>query len=722
MARPRRVPPTGGIFSPTDDVLEVGARGAGSRALTAAGDRVTERRSQNYQRLNQRWQTEALTFYDTSGECWYAAQFYARAISKLRLYAAKVGENGEIEEIEIPVEEDEPEDETVEEEESGEEVEEEEEAEETEGVVAAVGDEGAEDEEDEPEEKKDTRPPGLADKPKELSPDDQAALDAVARIRDTSGGRSQLLGAWARLMFLTGETYLTVTQNPDTDEEVWECLSSDELRLAPGRGYVRWAAPSVPPEELDNVPDDQFEPLTKTGRKTAVVYRLWRRHPRYSMLADAPMRATLSLFEELQLLQLAVRARARSRLSGAGILCVPQEIIMANLPTGSENDPSKSPIMERLQRAATAAIQNPGSASAVVPIVIQGPSEHLKELRWVGIGNPMEKYEEQGLRTELLSRIAIGLDFPKEQLLGMGDANHWTAWLVDDQTWSAHLQPMANLLVEDLTGVYLQPMLKAQGVEDYASYVIGYDAAEVINHPDRNKDAHEMRKQGAIGDGTWREVGGFTDADAMSEEEYLIWLALQFKDAQMLPERFRPEKPEPPPQLLPPGLGGELPFGQDDPDEAVEGQPPAEGDQRAAVAAQQNGGLQASAYVSELSGVARATVRRARELAGSRIRTKVRKDENLNTLVNDKLRETANALVASTVGVEMLADAHIGSPRELVAGAGDGFGDIAAEFGLDPAVGRRIGVMLEDHAAKTLFEVNPAPVPPRLRAYLERVL
>lgn len=662
MARARRAAANGGLFAPDDIPLKPGKNG-----LTASGERVTDRRSQEYRRLNQQWQGEALSFYETSGECWYAAQFYARSISKLRLYAAKVDEDGEMREIEIP-------------------------------------------KEVEPGERKD----GESAPAEQLSESDQAAIDAVARIKDSSGGRGQLLASWARLMFLTGETYLTVTENPDTEEEVWEALSSDELRLAPGRGYVRYAAPSATPEELLNAPDDDFEPLEKSDKRTAVVYRLWRRHPRYSRLADSPMRAALSLFEELQLLQLAVRARARSRLSGAGILAVPTEIVFANLPTGAEQDQTKSPIMEMLQRAATTSIQNPGSASAVVPIVIQGPAEFLKELRWISIGNAQEKYEEQGLRTELLSRIAISLDFPKEQLLGMEDSNHWTAWLVDDQTWSAHLQPMANLLVEDLTGVYLQPYLKQQQVEDWADYAIGYDAAEVINHPDRNKDAGAMYAEGELSGQTWREVAGFTDSDDMGEEEFRIYLAKTFGDPQMLPEKYRPEKPEPPA----PPIDGQAPVVPPDGEEPAEG-PPEEQDRQDVEQEQQVETVQASAYAAELSGVARATVRRARELAGNRLRTRVRKHEELEQLLASC---TNNAAVAFTLGPERCQQANLGTPHELVATAADAFEDIASEFGIDPAVGKRVGKLLEEHAAKTLFEENPPPVPPRLRAYLERVL
>jgi len=657
VARPRKLPTNGGVFFPEEDIPLV--PGADRKALTAGGQRVNPSRAEQYRRLSQLWQNEALTMYDSCGEAWYAAQFYARAIGKLRLYIAKKDEQGEVTELK-----------------------------------------------DEP---------------------DDPGVQALERIKDPSGGRSQFQAAWARLMFLTGETYLTVTENPDTEEEVWECLSSNELRLAPGRGYVRYAAPSVSPEELLTAPDDDFEPVDKGNQKTAVVYRLWRRHPSYSMLADAPMRACLTLFEELQLLQLAVRARARSRLNGAGILAVPTEIIFANMPTGAEQDQTKSPVMQLLHRAATTAIRDPGSAAAVVPIVIQGPAEHLKELRWIPIGSPNEKYEEQGLRTELISRIAIGLDFPKEQLLGVGDANHWSAWLVDDQTWSAHLQPMANLFVEDLTGVYLRPYLKKQGVENWADYTIWYDPAEVINNPDRNKDAAALYAQGELSGATWRDAGGFNDDDEPDDEEFRIALAKQFNDPQMLPEKYRPEKPEP---VMPqPSVDDLL---QDD---TAEGEPPPEKDDSAEVEEESqvdqvddktvkkngNSSVAASGYAAELAGVARATTRRARELAGSRLRTRVRKDEGLHALVAS-VPPSGTTGVAALLGMEKCSGASLGTPQELVKGAGDGFADVAAEFGVDPAIGRRIALMLEEHAAKTLFEENPPPLPPRLRAYLDRVL
>jgi len=608
--------------------------------ILAAGARVTQQSGEQFRRLIQPWQMQSLDVYDQIGEAWYAAQFYARAMSKIRIFAAEIDENGELKEIE--------------------------------------------------------------DK-------NDPAVEALDRIRDSSGGRSQFQASWGRLTFLTGETYMTVTQDDD-GFELWECLSSDEMRIAPGIGYMRYAAPSVPVEELLNAPDDDFEPVGK-GKKTAVVYRLWRRHPRFSLLADAPMRAVLPLFEELELLQQAIRARARSRLSGAGVLLIPTELTFANQPNpGEENDPKKNPVMERIQRAITLAIQQPGSATVVVPVVIQGPGEILQYVKHLRFNDPAEEYQEQATRDQIIRRIATGLDFPQEQLLGMGDANHWTGWLVDDQTWNAHLQPMAQMFVDDMTGVYLQPLLRKLGVEEWDRRAVGFDPADAINHPDRFKDATEMYKEGQINGATWREVGGFNDDNAMKDDEYLTYLALAFNNAQMLPEEFRPELPE----LAP--LEGE---GADAtvPGDGSEG-PPEEAVAQEVEAQNTNGSVTASAMAAvELTGVARATVRRAREMAGSRLRTKARKTD-LEPLIASA---TQTSLIPSLIGEARCAE-HGWTASDLVASAGEGFQDCAAEFGLDERVGRRIGLMLEQHSAKTLWESAPAPLPNQLREYLERVL
>jgi hypothetical protein len=332
------------------------ASGLGLEGLTAAGFRVTHQDSDQMRRLIQPWQARSFSYYDQIGEIWYASQFYARMMSLLRLYPAKKNAKGEWEET-----------------------------------------------------------------------DDPDAVAALERIQDPGGGREGLLSSYGRLMFIAGETYLLCSTDPDTGQEQWEMLSTDELRVQSGI-YTRYRAPSMAAEQLYEAADEDFEPLGDQ----AVVYRLWRRHPRYSMLADSPMKGVLDLCEELLILTRAVRARGRSRLAGSGILAISEDFSHAPLEATPGEDIEEDPFLRDLKNAMMAPIANEGAASQIVPLVIRGSTEAVERgIRHIQVIDPTQLYPETGLRYECVKRIALGVDMPPEILLGMTDANHWC---VDEET------------------------------------------------------------------------------------------------------------------------------------------------------------------------------------------------------------------------------------------------------------------------------------------------
>ena len=94
--------------------------------------------------------------------------------------------------------------------------------------------------------------------------------------------------------------------------------------------------------------------------RTAVGYRLWQRHPRFSMLADSTMMGVLELCEELLLLTQSVRARARSRLAGSGILLIDERIS----PPPLEAKPDARRRLTTRRRSASRTRSKPTGASA----------------------------------------------------------------------------------------------------------------------------------------------------------------------------------------------------------------------------------------------------------------------------------------------------------------------------------------------------------------------
>jgi hypothetical protein len=602
--------------------------------LTAAGQKLTQsvRRQPDLSRA--RWQEQAFYYYDVLGEIKYAAQFYSRALAKLRLFAAEFDDQGEV-------------------------------------VETA----------------------------------NEQAIEQLARVQDQGGGRSTLLATYGRLMFLVGESLLFVSKDEETDEEQWEFLSTDELRRQ-GDTYMRFRRPSLP-EEYKAASDDDFEPVADDE---AVAYRIWRRHPRYSSLPDSTMQGVLELCEEIMLLTRAVRGRARSRLAGAGILAIPDSLTQRPLDSNaSDEDPDEDPFLAELTEHMTAPIAEEGSASAVVPLVIRGPAEDLAAITHLQVIDPMQMYPETGLRMELIKRLAIGLDLPPEILLGLQDSNHWSAWQIDEQTWKAHLQPIAQYLVDDLTAAFFRPQLKQLGVSDWQRYTIAYDAAEVINHPDRTKDAKDLHDRAVLSDEALRETAGFDDDDAPSEEEVNRRIGILVRDSSLalygIPSvRSGGIEPEPGDIVSGNGTGPTSA-------ETVKG-PPAGGSD-----VPQEESVQAAAR-ARLLGAADLTMRRARERAGQRLLSLAKRDPEVRKLITGP-----TTCVASTLGAEVCA--QLGAPEavELVAGAAELFAEAVRELipALDVETAHALGVQIERHAAKTLWEAKPAPIPASFAHYVLEV-
>jgi hypothetical protein len=635
-------------------------------SLVAAGFRVRHADTDSLRRLIMPWQARSFAYYDLLGEIKYASQFYSRMLSPLRLYAAKLDENGDWVEI---------------------------------GQKKAAAS-------DEP--------------PVALSPDDQKAIDALERIQDPGGGREGLLGSYGRLMFLVGECILLCSRDPETEDEQWEMLSTDELRIV-GNVMMRFKAPSLNAQEYREPDDDDFEPV---DADYAVPYRLWKQHPRYSMWADATMQGVLDLCEELVLLTQAVRARARSRLAGPGILFIDEAITGPAPPEPLPGeDPEEDPYLARLTQAMTLPIVNEGTAGAVVPLlsrvsVPQGKT--VKDMVYhLQIMDPTQLYPETGLRQECIHRIAIGLDMPPEELEGKSDANHWTVWMIDEQTWKAHGQPIANQLINDLNASYYRAQLRADGVAEPRSYAIRYDPTAVINHPDRTADAKDLHNMVVIGDKALREATGFDEDAAPTREEQARRIGILTRDSSLAWDGTPSVKAggveTAPGQIVTPGQPPTEGTGAQSGAEVTAGPPNPETSEAAQGLSAAANGHPPALY--KIVGAADLAVLRAREAAGNRLLSLSRRHQDVLgergiDLSDVKTRDIAAALGPD--GVKQLGTTEL----ELVAYASELIRDALRLFGLtDGRIVDLIAEKIETHAARTLYEPS-APLPRTFANYV----
>lgn len=418
--------------------------------------------AQKLLRSRENWQGEAWDYFDDIGELKYGANFLANAIARLRLF---VGIRPAPEADPVPL-----------------------------------------------SKLKGPEVPGGAEQ----------AEDALARIQSPFGGHADLLRVGALNLTVAGEFFLigrtkieNAAEEPDDPSltrvaDQWEARSVDELEARADGKYL--------------LKSDGFEPDLLIDGTTAFVLRIWQSHPRFRNKPDSPVRGVRSACEELLLLEKAARALTRSRPGSAGLLLVPDELSFGPVdPSTSEGaDPKQDPLLKDLIDSMVTPIRDEDSAAAIVPMLVKGKAEFLKEMRHLSLERPFDEMIEK--RTDrALRRLAQGINLPVEVLLGMGDLNHWSAWLVDESNFKAHIEPLAATLMEGLTVGYLHAAMAADEESPIEAvdnpFVIWYDPASLVVRPNRSSDATEGVKLGAIGLKKWREVNNFEEADAPTPEE-----------------------------------------------------------------------------------------------------------------------------------------------------------------------------------------------------------
>ena len=566
--------------------------------MTASAKRIepdAPNRQQQRTTVAEPWQELAWSYYDTIGEIRYGGRYFGNALSKLRLF---VGVITDPDRPPVPVDSTD---------EAGE------------PIVA----------------------PATA----------LAAQAALARLRSPEGGLPEIQRDFGTNHFITGEAFLIGRPGTDDEPERWDLFSIDELvrdPQNPDRLGIRTSPASLGgPTAIEPLGEDAF------------ILRIWQRHPRFSDLADSSMRAVLDLCDELQILTRVIRATALSRLP-AGILKVPSDASDGPLDyTDGEGqgEGRRDQLTDDLLAHLSAPIKDEGSASGVVPFILRGERDDLAAVDLLTFDRPFDATAADQ-RVELIRRIANGVDLPPEVLLGMADANHWTAWQIDETTFSAHIEPVANLFVGALTVGYLQPALEAMGITD-ERIVVWYDATSLVAHPNMAQNVKDAHDRLAASDEALRKALGLAEEDAPDDAELARRVAAKQPASPQLaqpapasPETVQPSTPEPAPEIVDIVASA-----------LVAAAPPLADLGRQLVDADR-------ALRDRILVAADASLRRVLERAGARLRSRAGSD----TLAADAISGVPNHLVAATLG-PTLTHRLQSDLEELLAGAFDDLGE-----------------------------------------------
>lgn len=343
--------------------------------------------------------------------------------------------------------------------------------------------------------------------PKRL-PDSHPASELLRSFAGGPPGQSELLDRISTHLTVAGESILIgPKQGPGSLPEPfdqWRVYSSSEIYSRNGKTYMK-------------LPGESRETPVPSG---ALSVRIWRQGARYWWETDSPVKGSFRVLEELDLLDKHVRATATSRLSGAGMLGIPDEFDLPQAEMeveGTEVDQFIAFLVEVMGTA----IQNPGKAASLVPIIMRGPAEFLDKIRHFDFATEFSNMVPD-LRTGAIRRLALGMDVPPEVLLGNSDSASWSAWQTDESTLRVHLVPMLQLIASSLTVGWLRPMLaEIPGIseEEIQNLCIHFDVSNLKIRQDISGDSQALYDRGELNGKSLRKAAGYNEDAAPNNKE-----------------------------------------------------------------------------------------------------------------------------------------------------------------------------------------------------------
>jgi hypothetical protein len=307
---------------------------------------------------------------------------------------------------------------------------------------------------------------------------------------------------------VAGEAYILGRTDEAMNRDEWFILSSSEFRRIKGCGEnggtcLGWG--------------DKFFPQIIDLAKQ-VVTRVWTPHPQRIWLADSPSRSCQPVLRELEQLTKYVFSQIDSRLVGAGLLVIPNNLDFPQNDSDPPDQSSSDTLMMKLATAGAASLRGEGTAMAVLPHIIEAnPDDVERGFRLIEFASELSKQAVE-LRSEAIRRLATGMDMPAEALTGMGDTNHWNGWFIDGYGIKVHIEPLMNRICQALTKAYLVPALKLMGLKP-ERYQFSFDTAPLAVRPQRLQDALNLYEKRILSADAVRDAGNFKVSDAPSEEE-----------------------------------------------------------------------------------------------------------------------------------------------------------------------------------------------------------
>lgn len=338
-------------------------------------------------------------------------------------------------------------------------------------------------------------------------------------------------------MVKTHNCYLIARERTDTDPAsrsavIWEIVAVTELRKIGETWSVR--------HDNNNYID---------LHASDPVIRLWNPDPENRREAWSPFKSLLPTLREIEWLTKHIFTQVRSRLLGAGVWFLPENLTFAPPPPesvegGAEAIAQMNEAEQFMISLADSSMNLLESDEVGFPSVVMADAAALANIDQAKLIQFWSEIDMAAMtmRTENIRRFALGMDLPSGKAVdpvtvasgangGSGGANHWGKWAEQEEMISEHIEPALDAFTGSLTTALLW-----LAVPD-SDKIIAYDSASMRLRQDLSKPAMEWYDRGELkADVALRETGFDPDNDKMDDAEFRRWILKKMVSGNPSPE------------------------------------------------------------------------------------------------------------------------------------------------------------------------------------------